>query len=126
MTDRTIRNWAIGVVLAALAGFAIWKFGVEDSSPSPSIQGPSTVYVTKIPGLVGVTNGNFNLQGFSDGGYSSMYWTDTFGATVPFAGDGVDQPFECPDVGTFTVSLTEVNRAGHRGKASQSITCITR
>jgi hypothetical protein len=121
MADPTIRNGLVGAVLAVATGLAIWEFGFNNSSPAPTIEGPSTVYVTSLPGLPILSQ--FTLRGYSDGGYRMMYWTDTFGQQVSFAGDGVNQPFRCPDVGTFTVTLTEVNRGGHRGMTSQSIDC---
>lgn len=126
MADNTARNAAIGFIVVAVGGFLFWQFGFNNSSPSPSIEGPSTVYVTTppvgLPDLGG--SGSFSLRGFADGGYREMYWVDTFGTTIPFAGDGFNQPFRCPRAGTFTVTLNEVNREGHRGKASQTINCI--
>jgi hypothetical protein len=116
----------VPVVILGIVGIFTHGFGLVNHAQTPTINGATTVPVTKLAGLSGVTDANFYLQGYSDGGYSSMYWTDAYGNTIDFAGDGVNQPFMCPDVGTYQVTLTEVNNEGYRGQATQTINCVAR
>lgn len=114
----------VPLVVALIWGASTNFFGLTDTAPSPHIEGPTRVVVTKLAGLPGVTHGEFALRGFADGGYKSMYWTDVNGTDAPFQGNGVDEEFVCPDVGSFQVTLTEVNREGKRGVATTTVNCV--
>lgn len=124
--DNSAAKWFGLLALGVLGAFLVWKLGFSSSSPSPEIQGPATVNMG-LPGLPGSSRPTqFTMYGFPDGGYQSMYWVDTYGNTLSFAGSGSASTFVCPDPGNYSITLVEVNNAGHRGQTTQSINCVQR
>jgi hypothetical protein len=99
-------------IIASVIVAAIVAYLNIGNPPGVTINGPSTV----------VDGNEFSLYGHVNGSYGGAFWIDTFGRAASFRQDA-PEPFICPGIGQFTVTLTEVSGTGDEAQAVHDITC---